>query len=412
MKELVDSSRIERELEKLAEFSEAPPGVTRVLCSAEDMAARAYLKGLLREAGLSVREDALGNTFARWQGADDALPPVATGSHIDAIPHAGKYDGVVGVLGALEAIRALKVSDFTPQRSIDLIIFTSEEPTRFGIGCLGSRAMAGALSPAEILNLRDEHGLNPDEARQQVGFPGELADVRLESGAYAAFIELHIEQGPILWRDGYAIGVVTAIAAPATLHVTIQGEGGHAGAVLMAARKDALSAAAEVTLAVERLARESGSSDSVATVGILDVFPRAVNSIPSQVFMTIDVRDTELARRNHIVKTLQHTIEEIAAQRQLTAHVRLLNADPPAQCSPDIIAAITAAADALQLQHLPLISRAYHDTLFMAQLCPVGMIFIPCKDGVSHRPDEYSTPEAIANGVAVLAKTLKTLTGT
>lgn len=406
----IDSARIAREIDKLASFSEAPPGVTRILYSDEDMTARAYLKGLLRETGLQITEDALGNTFARWQGSDNTLPPVATGSHIDAIPHAGKYDGVVGVVGALEAIRALQASGFTPWRSIDLIIFTSEEPTRFGIGCLGSRAMAGALSPADILQLRDEHGLNPDEARQQAGFAGELADVRLESGAYAAFIELHIEQGPILWRDGYDIGVVTAIAAPATLHVTIHGEGGHAGAVLMAARKDALSAAAEVTLAVEQLARDSGSGDSVATVGILDVFPRAVNSIPSRVFLTVDVRDTELSRRNHIVHALETSIETIISKRQLTCDITLLNADPPAKCSPDIIAAIKAAADQLRLQQLPLVSRAYHDTLFMAQLCPVGMIFIPCRDGVSHRPDEYSAPESVERGVAVLAETLRTLT--
>lgn len=305
----IDISRLWGELETLAAYSDAPaPAVTRVLYTEVDRGARSYLKELFAQAGLAVREDALGNTFARWQGTEADLTPVASGSHIDAIPHSGRFDGTVGVLGALEAFRALTAADFAPRRSIDLILFTAEEPTRFGLGCLGSKALAGVLSPSALRALRDDEGKSPDQARREAGFGGQLEEVALPDGHYHAFVELHIEQGPLLERDGVAIGVVEAIAAPATLRLTLRGEGGHAGAVLMPQRKDALTAGAEITLAVEAAAKGSGSTDSVATVGILDVHPRAVNSIPSEVVLTADVRDIDLERRDRMVAQIDRGV--------------------------------------------------------------------------------------------------------
>ena len=403
----VDSARLTRELEHLATFSDAPaPAVTRVLYTESDMQARAWFKSLCEEAGLEVREDALGNTFARWPGTEPDSSAVATGSHIDAIPHSGRFDGTVGVLGGLEAIRALRASGFTPRRSIEIILFTSEEPTRFGIGCLGSRAMAGTLTPEDICRLKDEDGRNPDEVRREVGFTGRLSDVCLPENFYHAFVELHIEQGPLLEQKSLDIGVVTAIAAPATLHLTLTGRGGHAGAVLMLERRDALLAGAEIALAAEEAAYSSGSVDTVATVGIFDVYPRAVNSIPSRVTMTIDARDTDLARRDHTVERIKQAVADISSHRNVGAKLTVLNADPPAVCAPEVIRGVEAAAKDLGLKSLPMVSRAYHDSLFMARLCPVGMIFIPCQGGVSHRPDEHSSPEAISSGVQVLARTL------
>ena len=207
-----------------------------------------------------VREDAVGNTFARWAGAEPDLPPVATGSHIDAIPNAGMYDGTVGVLGGLEAIRALARSGYRPRRSIELMIFTSEEPTRFGIGCLGSRLMAGVLDASAGESLIDKEGqtLNRSSARLRI-LQDPLSDVVLSPGHYSAFVELHIEQGPLLEKKQLEIGVVTAIAAPASLQIEIEGEGGHAGAVLMPDRRDAFLAAAEIALGVEAAAKASGS---------------------------------------------------------------------------------------------------------------------------------------------------------
>ena len=406
----VDTERLWGELERLATFSDAPPpAVTRVLYGEADRGARRYLKGLFEAAGLTVREDALGNTFARWRGSEPGLAPVASGSHIDAIPHSGRFDGTVGVLGGLEAILALRRAGYAPKRSIELILFTAEEPTRFGLGCLGSRALAGTLSPAAIRALRDEQGVGPEQARREAGFDATLEEVALERGHFHAFVELHIEQGPLLEGAGLPIGVVSAIAAPATLHITLSGSGGHAGAVLMADRHDALVAGAHIAAAVEAVAHDSGSADSVATVGIFDVHPRAVNSIPSRIFLTVDVRDTDLARRDGMVSTVRSGVETICAQRGVEAEVGVVNADPPATCAPEVIAAVGAAAEAEGLAAMTMVSRAYHDALFMARLCPSGMVFIPCRGGVSHRPDEYASPEAIEAGVRVLAGTLARL---
>ena len=408
----IDSARLTEQLGTLATFSDAPaPAVTRVVYTETDLRARAYVKTLVAEVGLRVREDALGNLFARWQGTDPALPAVATGSHIDAIPFAGRFDGTVGVLGALEAIRALKASGFSPRRSLELILFTAEEPTRFGVGCFGSRALTGVLTPEALADLKGDDGLSVLEAARRAGFSGSPNKVRLEPGHYHAFVELHIEQGPKLEAAGVPIGVVSAVAAPATLHVTLTGAGGHAGAVLMPERRDALVAGAEVAQAVEAAALVTGAPDSVATVGIFGVHPGAVNSIPSRVFLTVDVRDTDLAGRDGMVARIRQEVEVISQKRQIEAVMTILNADPPATCASEIIGAARAAAEAEGLGAQTLVSRAYHDTLFMARVCPVGMIFIPSKGGVSHRPDEYSSPEEVAQGVQVLGRTLATLAG-
>src|SRR5437660_7508290 len=226
----VNTAQLMNELETLAGFSDATaPAVTRVVFSETDRRARGYVKELCISAGLAVREDAVGNTFARWSGAQPNLPAIGTGSHIDAIPNAGRYDGTVGVLGGLEAIRALLRAGFHPRRSIALVLFTSEEPTRFGIGCLGSRLLSGTLTPQQAMSLADKEGKSLDEWRMEAGFHGELSTVLVPPGHYAGFVELHIEQGPLLERHGTALGIVTAIAAPASLRIWIEGEGGHAG---------------------------------------------------------------------------------------------------------------------------------------------------------------------------------------
>jgi ureidoglycolate amidohydrolase len=406
----VDAARLSRELDTLAGFSDEPaPAVTRVVYTPTDLKARAYVRTLLREADLTLREDALGNLFARWEGAKPDLPAVATGSHIDAIPHAGRFDGTVGVLGALEAFRALRAAGFVPVRPLELVLFTAEEPTRFGVGCLGSRALAGGLGPEALAALRDAEGVSVPEAARRAGFTGALEDVALPEGHFHAFVELHIEQGPQLEASGVPIGVVTAIAAPATLHVTLTGSGGHAGAVLMRGRRDALLTAAEVALEVEAAALATEDPDTVATVGILDVHPRAVNAVPSRTFLTVDARDTLEARRDAVVTRIRTRIADIAERRGVTAEVMLINADPPAACDPALVAAAERAAAAAGLPSQRLVSRAYHDTLLMARVCPVGMIFIPSQGGVSHRPDEYSSPQEVAQGAEVLARTLAAL---
>jgi ureidoglycolate amidohydrolase len=409
MKLDVDRDRLVTELDALGAISQEPaPVVTRVVFTEADLRGREFVKKLCKDAGLDVREDAVGNTFARWKGEAPELAPIGTGSHIDAIPNAGRFDGTVGVLGGLEAIRTLMRAGHRPRRSIELVIFTSEEPTRFGIGCLGSRLLSGLLDPAAAARFEDRDGISLDHARSAAGFHGELSSVRLPQGHYSAFVEMHIEQGPILDRSDIGLGVVTAIAAPASLKITLEGEGGHAGAVLMPDRHDALLAAAEIALAVEDGARSTGSCDTVGTTGVCEVFP-GVNSIPSRVRIQIDVRDIDEARRDSVLDQIKRAASEVARRRAVRTNLAIVNADPPAECAPHVVATLAKSCETHCLSFERMISRAYHDSLFMSRIAPMAMLFIPCRGGVSHRPDEYASPESIANGTLILAETLARL---
>ena len=408
----IDIQRLQREIDELALITEAePPVVTRVLFSEADLRGREFVKKLCREAGLALRADAVGNIFARCDGANGNLSPVATGSHIDAIPNAGRYDGVVGVLGAIEAIRALKKSGYRPQRAIELIVFTAEEPTRFGIGCIGSRLLSGVLASEKAAALCDRDGKGLDEWRQGAGYAGSLDSIRLPKNCYAAFVELHIEQGLILERENTAIGIVEKIAAPSTLRMQLTGVGGHAGAVLMPERRDAGLAGAEIALAVERAMTGTGSPDTVGTTGVFRIEPGAVNSVPCRAWLEIDVRDTNVATRDAALVQIETAAAEICQRRRVTLQTERLNVDPPAICDSALVEIVTGVCRNLGVSHKNMISRAYHDTLFMAQVCPSTMIFIPCRDGVSHRPDEFSSTEQIEPGVHVLAQTLAQAAG-
>ena len=458
----INEQGLQRQIDELAAISEAPaPVVTRVLFGEADLRGRAFVKNICREIGLTIREDAVGNIFARWAGAERNLPAIATGSHTDAIPNAGRYDGVVGVLGALEAFRALKESGFKPRRSLELIMFTSEEPTRFGIGCLGSRLLGGVLSPEKAAGLKDRDGKTLDEwlasyrtdARvsslsspeggegrgeeaivSKTKFPSpqpsprsggarefdsgvsggasrshDLRSVKLPKDCYAAFVELHIEQGPILEAENIDIGVVERIAAPSTLRVQLTGIGGHAGATLMPGRRDALLAGAEIALAVEQAAATTGSPDTVGTTGVFRIEPGAVNSVPCRAWLEIDLRDTQVKTRDAALQQIEAVVKEICTRRKIEFTMERLNVDPPALCDARTVALAGSVAQQLGFSVKRMVSRAYHDSLFMAQVCPTTMIFIPCHKGYSHRPDEFSSPEQIKNGVTVLAQTLAKL---
>ena len=431
----INTERLLRELHHLATLTDCPPtedaslpaptqAVTRIVFTPRDLEARAWLISQSEAAGFSTRVDAVGNTFLRWQGTDPSLPAVGTGSHTDAIPHAGMYDGTVGVLGGLEAMRALKESGFQPKRSIETLMFTSEEPTRFGIGCIGSRLLGGVIDPATADKLPDRlpetdpqalEGLTLQQVRTAAGFTGPLSTVKLAPDYYAAWVELHIEQGPLLEKEKIPLGIVTNIAAPASYRFIIAGFGGHAGALLMPDRRDALCAAAEIILSVEKhtLAAnaQSHSADSVATIGTVQVHPGAVNSVPSRVTLALDIRATDPARRDRTMSALRADIAALESRRHVKVTEELINADIPAVSDPHILATLESVCAAEKIPFKKMVSRAYHDTSFMARVAPVAMIFIPCRNGVSHRPDEYATPASIALGTRVLALTLARLAG-
>ncbi|HUI53406.1 MAG TPA: M20 family metallo-hydrolase [Bryobacteraceae bacterium] len=407
----IQEDRLQSQIDELSLISEqAPPIVTRILFSEADQRGRAFVKKIAEDAGLCLRQDAVGNIFARWMGSDAGLPAVATGSHIDAIPNAGKFDGVVGVLGAIEAIRALRRGGINPKRSIEVIIFTAEEPTRFGIGCIGSRLLAGTLVPEKAARLKDADEKTLDAWRKEVGWDtNDLTSVPLPKGRYSAFVELHIEQGPILEREQLSIGIVEKIAAPSTLRLDLTGSGGHAGGVLMPDRHDALLAGAEIALAVEQAAVASGSPDTVGTTGIFRIEPGAVNSVPCRAHLEIDLRDTQAGTRDAALESIERSAQEICQRRGVTCELERVATDPPVTCDPHLVSLISQVCSSLHLPARRMVSRAYHDSSFMAQVCPTAMIFIPCRNGWSHRPDEYASPEHIKGGVAVLAHTLAEL---
>jgi N-carbamoyl-L-amino-acid hydrolase len=254
--------------------------------------------------------------------------------------------------------------------------------------------------------LADKDGASLEEVRKKAGFQGELKEVKLPRGYYKAFVEMHIEQGPLLERQRVPLGIVTSIAAPASLRIAVEGAGGHAGGVLMPDRRDALCAAAELILAIETVAKTSGAIDTVATVGICEVFPGAVNSIPSRVHLSVDLRDTSLGRRDAVLRGIQAARQAIAAKRRVSIEESLLNADAPAECAPGIIAALSDSCAKCKQPFILMVSRAYHDSLFISRIAPVAMLFIPCRNGYSHRPDEFAAPKDIARGVTILAETL------
>jgi ureidoglycolate amidohydrolase len=410
---------IVEQLTHLAKFSDDPnPAVTRILFTANDIRGRTYVKQLMHNAGLIVTEDSLGSIFGTLPAADGdtAGEAVATGSHCDAIPLAGMYDGTVGVIGGIAAIHSLQKAGFKPKKPLQVIFFTSEEPTRFGLSCIGSRGMAGALSSEKLAELRDMNGTTFLEAAASAGSGAASEAEALESARRTTsdlsyFLELHIEQGPELEEKKIPIGVVTAVAAPAAIRVSFHGEGGHAGGQLMFRRNDAALAAAELALAVEKAALSTGAIDTVATAGKWSIGPNAINSVPREATLEIDIRDVNQKRRDTVVKKIRDSAAEIAKKRKVKADISTVFSDPPATSDPAVVKAVSDTAAELNLKTLSMPSRAYHDTLFMAQIAPSGMVFIPCKNGWSHRPDEFSTEQDIENGVRVLAGAMAKLAG-
>lgn len=409
----INRGRLLGEIEEISRISDVPPpAVTRVVYTPIDMRTRRYLQGLADAAELAWSEDALGNWFVRLPGTEPELPAVATGSHTDAIPYAGRFDGTVGVLGGLEILRTVKERGLQHRRNLELIMFTAEEPTRFGVGCLGSRALVGSFPLDAMRALRDDEGVSLDQARAAAGYAAALETVELSPRTYAHFIELHIEQGGRLEEAEKAIGIVTAIAASSTVRVSLAGDGGHAGTVLMPERREALAVAAELILLVERTARAHVEADGVGTVGRLQIHPGASNSIAGSVELTIDLRARETAVRDTMLETVHAGLAACAGARGVEVKWELCNSDPASRSDPVILESIARAADALGHSHMPLVSRAFHDTAFMALRFPTAMIFIPSFRGYSHRPDEYSSPEDIVAGVETLASSLLQLAGT
>jgi hydantoinase/carbamoylase family amidase len=396
---------------ELATFNDDPDagGITREVFTPTYERSVEFVSGLMRDVGLDVRRDAFGNLYGRLEGTDPSLPAVRTGSHVDTTLNAGRYDGVVGVLGAIEAVGPLR--DRGLRRAVEIVAFAGEEP-RFASGCIGSRAVMGELSRADLDRLVDRDGVSLAQALAGAGFDPDAIDTALwDPASVHAFVELHIEQGIVLESSGEGIGVVTAIAAPHDLRITLRGAADHAGATPMALRRDALAGAAEAMVELEQLAIGSPSGTTVGTVGVMRVRPGAINVVPGEVEFDVDVRDSDAQARQAVVDGLLAAVGELATRRGLTAVVDEIVRDEPGTCAPFILEAADAACASLGVTGRHMISGAYHDALILSRRIPVGMLFVPSAGGISHHPDEYSGPEDIERGAAVLGEVLTTLAG-
>jgi N-carbamoyl-L-amino-acid hydrolase len=395
----VQRERLEKDLFNFADFGALKNGgVTRLAFTEADLKARKYLQQAMEEAGLQVHVDAFGNIRGRRAGRHD-LPSVMIGSHLDTVPNGGNYDGVVGVIGALEVVRVLNDENVVTNRPIDVVNFSSEESSRFGVATLGSKVMAGKIKAETLKKLVDKDGISLYEALMRAGYaPDEIKSARIRPGEIHAFIELHIEQGPILEKEDCPTGIVTSIAAPTRLKVVVSGRSDHSGNTPMDMRQDALAGASELILGVEQIARYEAGERTVGTVGYAHVEPGAMNVVPGRVEIGIDIRDINRHDKAAAVKRVIDLMEQIANRRNLSIGCEKLSDEEPVALSGKVINCLKEMASQTKIPYKIMPSGAGHDAMNMSYITDAGMIFIPSINGISHNIAEKSHFEDICRG--------------
>jgi len=382
----------------IATCSEDPGRITRPFASDSMRRAQNYVHEWMRRAGMQVRRDNIGNLRARYDGAGSST--LLLGSHLDSVRDAGKYDGPLGVLVAIAAVQRLHDASRRLPFAIEVVAFADEEGLRYGSTYLGSRAVAGQFEESDLA-LTDSEGITMASAIESFGGdPTRLAEDRREAADLVGYCEVHIEQGPVLEARGLAVGIVSAIAGQSRFEIVFAGEAGHAGTVPMDRRRDALTAAAELVLAVEAAA--TTKRGLVATVGKLDVEPGAVNVIPGRVALSLDMRHADDAVRSEVAEALLARAREIARRRKLSVEVRAVSSNPAVPCAPRLAKLLTQAVEDSKQQPIELTSGAGHDAVVMSSLTDVGMLFVRCKGGISHNPAESVTTADVAVAIDVL----------
>ena len=400
----IRSERIASRMEALSRLGATPEGgVSRTAGSDADLAARERFGAWLREAGLAVRTDLAGNLIGHLPGAEPALRPLLTGSHLDSVPEGGNFDGVVGSMGALEAATAIAASGARLRHPLEVAVFFNEEN-----GKTGSRALAGEVSTDEM-DLPVYGGLTLGEALSRVGgSPDRISEAALETGHYAGFLELHIEQGPTLDREGFEIGVVQGIVGIRRFRVTVSGFANHAGTTAMGIRRDALVTAGRFLVAVHE-ETQAWPGRQVATVGRIEARPGAPNVIPGEVELSLEIRDLRMETIEALYQRFQELGKELAAQNQTSIAFEPYYLSRAAPCDPAFMDTVEAAAESLGFSNLRLPSGAGHDAQSIANLAPIGMVFVPSRDGISHSPREFTSVTDITNGTRVLLESLRRL---
>lgn len=399
----VDAARLWARLMELARFgARADGGVDRQALSDAEIAARAWLVSCGRALGLAPFTDDAANLFLRFEGSEPDLPAVLAGSHIDSQPTGGRFDGAFGVLAALEAVQAIAACGGRPRRAIEVVAWTNEEGSRFAPGMTGSELFTGVKTPADVADLRDAGGMRLPDAIARVLAADDDVLRRPLGGAAAAFIEAHIEQGPALERARCPVGVVTGIQGTRRYRVRVQGEAAHAGTAERHARRDALMAAVRMIAAIDAATAEP--PDVKLTVGLFQVTPNAPSVVPEEVLFSIDLRHPD----NAVVDRIDGEIRRIVAAEcgPCEAGLQQIQHAPSLTFDPAIRAAIARAAEAGGIAHQDISSAAGHDARQLHYVCPTGMIFVPCRDGLSHNPAEWAEPDDLAAGTRVLADVL------
>jgi N-carbamoyl-L-amino-acid hydrolase len=401
----VNGKRLLHELAIVGQIGADPAGgVTRLAFTPPDLTARSWLIGQAEKVGLTVSIDAVGNVLALEEDAGNALP-VLSGSHLDTVPNGGRFDGMLGVIAALESIRAIREQIGTAnRRPLGVLILAAEESSRFGSGCLGSRMIIQDLQPQDLRTLTDAEGITLFQAMKKVGLqPDRLLEAGRTPGWFHEFVEIHIDQGDDLFKKSTPVGIVTAIAAPTRLWVTFDGQQAHSGATLMNRRQDALTGAAELALVVEAAASARMDQEIVGTVGILNIKPGSMNVIPGRAELGIDIRGIDAGTVAAVVQQVTENARQIAEKRRLQVNVSTLSHTLPMPIAAERISALETACKTEGSAYIQLVSRSAHDALYLGRHGPASMLFVRNPAGISHNPAEAAWDQDIITGTTVLA---------
>ena len=406
---MIQKERLQKDFAAMAQLTGLGEGVNRLAFTDADWEGRQYIIDCMNDAGLDVEIDGFGNVIGYKIGTNPDLPVVMVGSHTDSVPNGGNYDGVVGVLSAIEAVRSMIDDGFEHEHTIAVVDFMCEESSRFGAATLGSKAMRGKLTLNDLHRLVDTQGISLYDSLKE----RKLHPDAIESMAYnrpvKAFIEMHIEQGKVLEHEQKQIGIVSGIAAPERFYVTIRGNADHSGATPMNLRHDALCGASKIILCIEEVTSMQEEPPVVGTVGIAEVVPGAMNVIPGAVKLGVDIRSISKVARDSVVFLIKELIDVIAEKRGLSYTIEPISKDHPVSMHPLMVKEIERAVTSLQLEYMIMPSGAGHDAMHWAEVAPTGMIFIPCRDGISHNSAEFAAMDDIVAGAEVLENVIKNI---
>lgn len=405
-----NTDRIQRHIEQLAAFTATPgQGTTRMSYSPQGQQAREYIKAQMQAAGLTVWEDAIGNIYGKLAGEDATLPSVLIGSHFDSVPNGGAFDGPAGVVMGLEIATLFHEHKLTPRYPLEVVALVEEEGASFGRGLLASSAIVGKVTANELHSLRDAQGVSAAERMAEVGFNADAVHSVIRSPkSLKAFIELHIEQGPVLEQTGTDVGLVDVIVGISQLIVTITGKAGHAGTTPMDSRQDALVAASRIVSQIGDFARQAGEA-TVATVGRLQVFPNGANVIPNKVVFTVDIRSKSEEKLKQVIEQTKACIQQNTNQ-EINSNIEQPLYVSPTPLNTDLLLRLQKNSEQLGLSNRTMVSGAGHDAMIFAGITNVGLVFVPSRNGLSHHPDEWTDYEQIQKGVDVIFHTVREIT--